>query len=324
MTLRNGENMKTTTVKGVQISEMSLGTAQLGYHYGISNQSGKPDRKTVHDILNRAMQHGINCLDTAAVYGDAEEVIGEWLATLQKEERPFLATKVTHLDHSSLTALRTDMRRQVEEAKSKLGLEQIPLLMLHHFDEYLEDARHMEQIFRELKENGDIRLSGVSAYSQHDYRQIAETGLDAVQIPLNLFDTGHIEDGGIECLRRSGMMVFVRSVYLQGLVFLDPEHLDPRMEFCKSTLVKFRALCSKWNMSPATLALAYVLSLPATTSLVLGSETMEQMEENVTLIEAAPTLSAAQIAEVQETFRDVDQRVINPNQWHNAWKGAVK
>ena len=316
--------MKTTRIKGVELSEMSLGTAQLGYHYGISNQTGKPGRKTVHDILSRAMQLGVNCLDTAAVYGDAEEVIGEWLAGRKTEEQPFVATKVTHLDHSSLTALRADMRRQVEEAKQKLGLSRIPLLMLHHFDEYLEDAEHMEQIFRELKENGDIRFAGVSAYSQHDYRQIAETGLDAVQIPLNLFDTGHILDGGIECLRQSGMMVFVRSVYLQGLVFLDPEHLDPRMEFCRETLTAFRGLCSKWGMSPATLAIAYVLSLPATTSLVLGSETRKQMEENAALIEAAPKLTAAQITEVQDTFRNVDQRVINPNQWHNAWKGAAK
>jgi len=307
--------MKSTLIKGINISAMSLGTAQLGYHYGISNHDGKPDRENAAEILDRALKHGINCFDTAAAYGDAEEVIGEWLDTVDQSDSPLVATKFAHLDHSSLSALREDMFQKVEASKKKLGVKQIPLLMLHHFDEYQEDSENMAIVFRELKENGDIRFSGASAYSKHDYAKIADTEFDAVQIPLNIFDNGRIEDGGLEKLRAAEKIIFVRSVYLQGLIFQNPEHLDPKMEFCRDTLVKFRSLCDKWNMSPETLAISYVLSLPGITSLVLGSETVAQMEQNVALIEAAPVLSSHQLEEIRKTFQHVDRRVIDPNQW---------
>ena len=61
---------------------------------------------------------------------------------------------------------------------------------------------------------------------------IAESGLDGTQIPLNVFDWGQIENGGIEKIAKSGMMMFVRSVFLQGLVFHAPEDLDPQMDYC--------------------------------------------------------------------------------------------
>lgn len=307
--------MKTTTIKGTTISCMSLGTAQLGYHYGISNKTGKPDRKVAHEILNHALQCGVNCFDTAAAYGDAEEVIGEWLSTLSPVKQPLVVTKVANLDHSSLSALREDMQRQVALAKRKLGVRQIPMLMLHHFDEYLADADNMDIVFQELKQNGDICLSGVSAYSQHDYKEIAETDFDAVQIPLNIFDNTHVENGELNKLYEAGKIIFVRSVYLQGLVFQDPDHLKPEMEFCRGALVKFRGLCKRWNLSPATLSIAYVLSLPGITSLVLGSETVEQLEENLKLIKDAPTLTAKQIEEIHKTFYNIETRVINPSQW---------
>ena len=110
-------------------------------------------------------------------------------------------------------------------------------------------------------------------------------------------------------------MIFIRSVYLQGLVFREPETLDPRMEFCRETLVKFRRLCEKYRMSPAALALSYALSIPGVTSLVLGSETVEQVEQNVALVEEVPVLSEEQMEEIRQNFMHTDPRVLNPGLW---------
>ena len=69
--------MKYNETKGVSISELSLGTVQLGVSYGINNQSGKPDRTQAFGILDTALTNGISALDTAAAYGDSEQVIGK-------------------------------------------------------------------------------------------------------------------------------------------------------------------------------------------------------------------------------------------------------
>ena len=310
--------MKQTDYQGVPISVLSLGTAQLGINYGINNQSGKPDRSAAFEILNTAVKVGITALDTAAAYGDAEITIGEWMKTISPANCPFVMTKAKALDHSSLDNLRKSLREQVEASKARLGLEQIPLLMLHSCDEYLGDEANVRLVFDELKASGDIRFGGISAYAHHDYGEIAASGFDAVQIPINIFDWRQIESGGMQKLRASGMMIFVRSVYLQGLVFQDPDALDPRMVFCRETLVKFRALCAAYNLRPAQLALSFALSLPGITSLVLGSEKAEQVCQNAALLEETVQLTAAQLEEIHTCFRDTDYHVLTPTTWYNA------
>ena len=310
--------MKVNTVKGQQITVLSLGTVQLGMDYGIHNASGKPSLETSFRILDTAMDEGINTLDTAAGYGNSEEVIGAWLKTVPEDKRPFIVTKAAKLDHSSLEALRADLKRRVQSSKERLGLSRLPMLMLHNCEDYLCDIENIKTVFAELKASGDILYSGISAYSNHDYGQLAASGFDAVQIPVNIFDWGQLENGGLQKLKDSGMMVFVRSVYLQGLVFQDPETLPARMSFCKETLVKFRALCDKYQLSPAILALSYALSLPGVTSLVLGSETVEQVRQNAQLLKETVTLSPAQMAEIRENFLNTDIKVLNPGLWPKA------
>jgi aryl-alcohol dehydrogenase-like predicted oxidoreductase len=307
--------MKVNTVKGLDITVLSLGTVQLGMDYGIHNANGKPSLETSFRILDAAKASGINTLDTAAGYGNSEEVIGAWLKTIPEDQRPFIVTKAAKLDHSSLEALRADLKERVKTSRERLGLSQLPLLMLHNCEDYLCDKENVKLVFEELKASGDILYSGISAYSNHDYGELAASGFDAVQIPVNIFDWGQIENGGLQKLKDSGMMIFVRSVYLQGLVFQDPETLPAHMAFCKETLVKFRTLCDKYQLSPAVLALSYALTLPGVTSLVLGSETVEQVQQNAQLLNTTVTLSPAQMAEIRENFLNTDIKVLNPGLW---------
>lgn len=310
--------MKKVNCKGQEFSVLSLGTVQLGLNYGINNTDGKPSQETANAILDCAMEHGINTLDTAGAYGDSETVIGSWLKTVPAEKRPFIVTKAAQLETGSLDIVRNDLKKRVAESKARLGVEQLDMLMLHHFDDYLKDKDNVLQAMEELKASGDVRFIGTSAYSFHDYGEIAATGMDAVQIPINLFDWGQIENGGLKKLADSGMMIFVRSVYLQGLVFQDPEKMDPRMEFARETLVKFRSLCRKYNLTPACLALSYALSLPGVTSLVLGSEKPEQVRQNTELLQQTVELTPAQMAEIRELFVNTPERVLNPSLWFNA------
>ena len=316
--------MNTTKIKGIDISALSLGTVQLGVNYGINNDAGKPDRTVAFQILDTAMEKGITALDTAAGYGESEEVIGAWLKTVDPAKRPYIMTKLGHdaVGSKNLDQLRKDVRAGVEQAKAKLGLEQIPLLRLHNMDDYNGTEDNITKVFEELKASGDILHSGISAYSHHDYGKIAESGFDATQIPLNIFDWVQIENGGIEKLEKSGMMVFVRSVYLQGLVFRNADNPGPGMEFAIPTLQKFRNLCQKYELEPATLAMSFVLSLPGVHSLVLGSEKVSQVEQNAALLEKVVKLSDEQMAEIRANFVDTPEQVLFPRLWPNAMAGS--
>lgn len=308
--------MQNIDIKDISISRLSLGTVQLGLTYGVNKKHGKPSAEEAFAILNSALEGGVNCLDTAAAYGDSEVVIGKWLKTIPEEKRPFVVTKIINLNHNSLEELREDVFAKVEASKERLGLKQLPLVMLHHCEDYFGDELNVQQVFRELKERGDICYSGISAYSHHDYGKLAEAGFDAIQIPINLFDWNQIENGGLEKLRKAGMMIFARSIYLQGLIFQDPEQLESHMDFCKETLYKFRGLCEKYALSPAELAISYVLSVPGVTSLVLGCKRVDQVLENVKLMERVKVLTEAQLSEIRECFLDTDAKVLNPGAWN--------
>ena len=311
--------MKYVKGNGQVLSVFQLGTVQLGMDYGLGDNTKKPQKEFAFSVLDKAMEMGVNTLDTANNYGDSEAVIGEWLTKIPKEKRPLIITKIGPFDHSSPEALRTDILAQTEKCLKTLKIEQIDILMVHSLGDYEKDPEIVRNTFLEMKKKGIIRYMALSAYSYNDYGVIARSGFDAVQIPINVFDRTQIENGGIQSIADSGMTIFARSVFLQGLVFLTAETLDPRMSFCKPYLERFHELCREFGMSPAVLAASFVLSLPGVTSLVLGCQTPTQVEQNAEMIDKAERLSDEQMEKLREAFINIDPRVINPQKWFNSF-----
>ena len=318
--------MKYVESKGLNISAFSLGTVQLGMNYGLGEFSTKPEKQYSFKLLDKAYSLGVNILDTADNYGESESVIGEWLANKKTSERPYIVTKFGHpLDTSSSENLKKDIINHANASIKKLNVEKIDILMAHSTDEYLKNPREFTDALFTLKDHGKIIQTGISAYSRHDYKMLAKTGFDAVQIPINVFDWEKIEDGGIDTLAQSGMTIYARSVFLQGLVFMQPESLDDGMNFCKKPLQRYLDICKEFNTSPAVLALSFVLSLPGITSVVLGCQRIEQVENNCELIDKVQKLDKYQMNLLKKEFINIDKRVINPSTWSNeAWKNQKK
>ena len=113
------------------------------------------------------------------------------------------------------------------------------------------------------------------------------------------------------------MMIFVRSVFLQGLVFLKPENIEPRMSFCAPYLKKYLELCNEFELAPDVLALSYVLSVPGVTTAVMGCDTEKQVIANCKLFDKTVKLSGEQLDLLHKAFAGIDPRVISPSAWNN-------
>ena len=314
--------MKYVQAKGLDLSAFALGTVQLGIEYGLGEHAAKPTEEAAFAILDKAVDLGVNTLDTANNYGESEAVIGRWLTKRRAEGKklPYIVTKVGPLNHGSYDALRDDVMYQLEGCMKRLCIDKLDIFMLHSFEDYDQDRDALRKIFAEIKSQGLYDYSAISAYSRHDYGVIAESGFDATQIPINVFDWGQIENGGMQKLADSGMMIFTRSVFLQGLVFHTPEDLDPRMDFCFPYLRRFIELYKEFELSPAALALSFVLSLPGVTQAVMGCDTADQVESNCKLFDQTVTLTQDQLDKLHDAFRGIDPRVINPGTWFNKMK----
>ena len=314
--------MRYVQAKGLDLSAFALGTVQLGLTYGLGEHAEKPTEEAAFAILDKAVDLGVNTLDTANNYGESEAVIGRWLTKRRAEGKklPYIVTKVGPLNHGSYDILRDDVMYQLEGCMKRLCIDKLDIFMLHDYEDYAEDRDAMQKIFAEIKPQGLYDYSAISAYSRHDYSVIAESGFDATQIPINVFDWGQIETGGMQKLADSGMMIFTRSVFLQGLVFHTPEDLDPRMEFCFPYLRRFIELYKEFELSPAALALSFVLSLPGVTQAVMGCDTADQVESNCKLFDQTVTLTQDQLDNLHDAFHGIDPRVINPGTWFNKMK----
>ncbi|MBR2343753.1 MAG: aldo/keto reductase [Clostridia bacterium] len=309
--------MRYIKTHGLDVPLFSLGTVQLGMNYGITGDTEKPSAEYSFSMLNRALELGVNMLDTANNYGDSEALIGKWLRTLPRERRPLIVTKIGPFKHGDANALREEIRRQANGCLETLGVDKIDLLMLHNFTDYEASPKIIREEFLRLKELGIAEKIAMSVYSYEDYFAVASSGFDAVQIPISIFDLTRVNDGGIQAIADAGMMIFARSVFLQGLVFMTPDTLDPRMSFAKEPLRRFHALSEEFGLPPAALAASFVLSLPGITSLVLGCQRIPQIEENCRLIDEARLFTADEMAKVKEAFSEVDPVLINPRLWYN-------
>ena len=124
---------------------------------------------------------------------------------------------------------------------------------------------------------------------------------------MKYFLANTIIRGYIKRLKEKNVAVFVRSVFLQGVFFLEPDKItDPLLiKYAKPYIEILRDYCKTGNMSIAEFAISYIRDVEGVTSLVLGADTKEQVMENIKYINA-PSISEETRAELSEKFREVN------------------
>lgn len=296
-----------TEIADKKISKMSLGTVQLGMNYGIANEAGQPCEEESFDMLSAALSAGINSLDTARVYGNSEDVLGNYFKSTGSNV-PFITTKVPQISEGSDAEIERTMIEYVETSLEKLGVKKVDNLMLHNASNLRFKGDLCARVMSDFVKRGYTDMVGASVYTADDVTEMLKYDVyTSTQIPMSIFDQRLICDGTVEKLRRRNCCVFVRSVFLQGVFFLDPDKItDPLLlEYAKPKIVKLRELAEKEGMSIAALAISFMRDVPGITSLVLGADTSEQVRANSEYF-SAPSLSEETTAKIKEEFSDVN------------------
>ena len=280
----------------MNFSRLLLGTVQFGLNYGIANTEGKPSFERVKAILKTALDNGITALDTAAAYGESEEVLGRALAELGIAQKMTVISKVPPLPENCDPE--EFVTNSVTTSLKRLRLPELPLVLFHNeFDWAYREA--LETLVRK----GLIRHAGVSL----DSAACAETADDApyVQIPCNLFD--HRFDEKIRN-HKSGH-IFIRSVYLQGMAVMPKEKIPfPEVRSYREKLESF-------GVPMAELCMRYLLSFPGNTSVLTGVDTPGQLLENCRLAEKGP-LPQELLQKVIDTVPLLPESLIRPKLWN--------
>jgi NDP-hexose C3-ketoreductase / dTDP-4-oxo-2-deoxy-alpha-D-pentos-2-ene 2,3-reductase len=280
---------------GVSVSRICLGTMNFGSFTGAAD---------AHQIMDRALEQGINFFDTANTYGRpraegvTEQIVGDWLAGGQgRRDKIILATKLyggkgEWPNDSLLSAV--NIRQSCEASLRRLGTDHIDLYQMHHVDR----ATPWEEIWEALtvlRGQGKIIYAGSSnfagwhiAQAQEAARRRGAFGLVSEQSLYNLA-ARTVELEVLPACQGYGLGVLpwspLHGGLLAGILRKEPgagrsgggraaealARLRPQVE-------AYEALCAELGEDPAQVGLAWVLHQPAVTAPIVGPSSLGQLE----------------------------------------------
>ena len=293
------------------VSRLVLGTAQLGMPYGIANRTGQPDFETAVSIIKIAWEGGIREFDTAQAYGESEAVLGRALSSLGISKDARIITK---LDPNLKPHQEQDIRRAIARSLERLQIPSLYGLMLHR-EEWLDNLNQgLEKTLRALVVDGAVQHLGVSLYAPARAVQALESDIfGMIQVPANILDRRFADAGVFDLADEKGKQVYIRSVFLQGLLLMKPEGLPFHMAFAKDTISKVDSLCERYGYTRPQMALFYIEGKYPHAKIIIGAETPIQLEQNIDIWKDNFT----SIFEIKEfdSLSIVDERIINPSLW---------
>lgn len=292
-------------------SKLVLGTAQLGMQYGIANRHGQPDIDVARGIVKTAWSGGVREFDTAQAYGTSETVLGSVFRELGIGDEARVVSKIaSDVDPLQLNELRASVERTLE----RLSIPRLHSLLLHE-EEWLDLVdRGLGENLASLCAEGLVESFGVSVYApEAAFRALGMEQMQSVQLPCNVFDRRFEDAGVFREAERVGKSLAIRSVFLQGLLLLDPNVVPSGIPEGDEHVSRFAQLADQHEISRLVLALSYVLSRYPNCRVLFGAETVEQVEENLSV--CGRGIPEQLLRELGDGFRNVPERVVNPSLW---------
>lgn len=284
-------------------SRLVLGTAALGMPYGVSNAGGPPTRAEAFEVLDAAFENGINTFDTASVYGDAEDIIGQWIALRHKQV--FVISKMRPHDGGGSDFVISEIKSSLK----RLRVDALDGYLVHR----ASDLRIPEVVagLQDAQKRGLVANIGVSAYEESEAEYALHAGAYYLQIPYNIFDHRFGKTDFLAKAQERNVTIFARSPFLQGLLLMEPDQLPDALAAAEPYLKQFRAAASRHGASPLESALGFVLAEHRIPHIVVGAVSPAQVRELASVRAASPEL----VAEMHELFHDVPATIADPRLW---------
>ena len=299
--------------------KLCLGTAQFGMKYGVNNHIGRqPTYEEVFEMLELAIDNGIDAIDTSSAYGNAEEILGKYFGDYPKQRRKIaLYSKFCFIgnnkDDNHYSSAAAKVRAEFEQSLKRLNCDHLEGYLLHVPDDVYN--RNIIDALGRLKEEGLVDHIGVSIYGLKEGNAAIDTGvLDAVQLPYSIMDQRGSKEGFFRLAKNHGFVVATRSAFLQGFFQMNegnvPEHLKPALSYVHI----IGEVLDSYNLDLTTAALGFVKAEEDIDYLVFGAETKEVIQEDIKKFREA-NLPQECIAELKRRINDVPESIIFPSNW---------
>lgn len=289
---------------GLSVSEIGFGTWGIGGIVRNAVAYGPTDDAQSRRVLRMALERGITFYDTAPLYGygHSEELLGEAFRAVRDEV--VIASKVGMVDSNARQDFSPEhLRTSVEGSLQRLQTDYLDLLQLHDPPIRLLEAGG--EIFRTLEilqKEGKVRAYGISVRAPEDaFTAVQRFGFSCVQANLNLLDQRAVEGGLLDFCQREEVGLIARTPLCFGFLtgaygeeedFAAGDHrglwpAEQRRRWTQAPRLFDEAIPRKGE-TLAQRALRFCLSYPAVSTVIPGSLTESQLEENVAASRLGP------------------------------------
>lgn len=301
--------------------KLALGTVQLGLDYGINNKSGKPSRDVAFAILDTAIKNGITMFDTASLYGDAEEVLGEFISSRNLKNSVSVVSKMRPfvLDDFS-RGITLVMQEEVEKSIKRLQILFLDGYLLHDVSGIYNPE--ILSGLKALKERGKVKNIGVSIYEEKDALYVASLGfIDYIQIPYNIFDQRLTKTDFFTITKKNNIKVFARSAFLQGLLLMDVDAIPKHLAEAKGYIQKLDSVVKEYGLTRQQATLLFSYFSGNIDYVVIGVDTTKQLEEHIHTVTKLKNYEEC-LKKIKDIFfaMDISKNIISPNIWQNLKK----
>jgi aryl-alcohol dehydrogenase-like predicted oxidoreductase len=295
----------------MEIGHLVLGTAQFGLGYGVANTSGVPAAELVQEMVSKAVGRGVTFFDTAPAYGGSEQALGDAFSNLGIAGDVSVISKLGSVE---AIAEPSGLRAEVARSLARLRIDRLWGLLLHREDDLDLWSGQFEASMSQLKTEGRIGHAGVSVYScQRANQALATPGIDAIQVAANVFDRRMWQNGVFEQARVMGKSVFVRSIYLQGLVGMPPAAVPQHIPGARQAVADLDKFCATYSLDRRRFAIDHVRWMAPQAKIVIGAESVAQVVGNCDLIGENPIDD--EIHREWTKRPSENRRLIDPRTW---------
>ncbi|MFO1403878.1 MAG: aldo/keto reductase [Azonexus sp.] len=291
--------------------KLGLGTVQFGLDYGITNRSGRTPLAEVRRILADAGRKGIDTLDTAALYGNAESVLGQ---ALPRPHKFSIITKTLALEPAAdgNAAIATVVDGALGSLE-RLGESRLAGLLIHRIGDLLGPTGDaLYAALEGLRSAGKYDRIGVSVYTPEEaYAVLDRYPIDLIQLPLNPLDQRHLRLGSLAALQAAGVEIHVRSAFLQGLLLSAAPALPPGLAGLASPLAAWRTALQECELTGLQGCLGFLKGVDACSVVVCGATTLAEWQEIVAAFETAAPMPP----DALKNLAVQDDKLIDPRYW---------
>jgi len=252
--------------------KLAIGTVQFGINYGINNKNGIPSDIDVSKIFNLSIKNNINYLDTSISYGNSEERISK-LAN----------NKFNIITKSNNVKSKEELTSSILTSLSSLKTESVYGFLFHNVDNLI-DNHDLWSTLVKFKNENKVKKIGYSVYDTKQIDYLIDEGFipDIVQLPYSLLDRKF--EKYFMKLKKLGTEIHVRSVFLQGLYFMNNKQLPQKLLPLKKYLDNIESISNQFNVSIGELALNFVNENKFIDKIIIGVDSSTQLNQNIQMI----------------------------------------